>query len=293
MGAFDIKHFIGLAKEARATEYYKKADWSVDGINNLIAEESDPEYLEEYTEEDILCMTEDIAFAIPTDPLPEEVARLVQYGYSLAFDRQDRVRINNFGTLFYNGRIGFQDFGKAAEYYKMASDLGFSLATENLGYIYYYGRTGEVNYEMAYQLFSKASAVFNRACSTYKLGDMFKNGHYVTMDLNSAFECYKRAESLIGNGPAENSADRVAADIYFRLGECYFYGKGTETDYDKALEYFQKAERGFIVKVRNGEFMLKKMLVKSIERQDDVREKLIAGLPGMEWARKNRGYLNI
>ncbi len=288
---FDIKEYVRLARIASKTEYYKKADWSTWDLDELL--KSTPEEQAECEHSDILKMTEDLAYAIQQEQLPPEVAALAQYGYQLAFELNDAGCINDLGVLYYTGRMGEQDFGKAAQYYKMASDLGMALSTENLGYIYYYGRTGEVNYEMAYQLFSKASAAHNRACATYKLGDMFKNGYYVERDIKSALECYKRAEKLIDDGQPCNRAANVAPDIYFRLGECYHLGSGTEVDLDKALDYYQRAERGFIVKVREGDFLVKKMLVRSIERQDEVREKIIAALPTMSWARPNRGYLDL
>lgn len=293
MKQFNIKRFAELANAAANTDYYKNAGWYVDEIDDLIECSDDDEALDEYTDEDVLCMTESLAFANTTVPLPADVAVFVEYGYSLALEIEDATRINNYGILFYNARIGYQDFDKAAKYYKMASDLGFSLSTENLGYIYYYGRTGEVNYEIAYLLFSKASAGYNRACSTYKLGDMFKNGYYVNKDLKTAFQCYQRAESLIDNGLSENRASNVAADIFFRLAECYHFGIGVSADLDKSFEYYQKAERSFIVRIRHGDFLVKKMLIKTIERQDELREKLISELPKMEWARGNRGYLSL
>lgn len=292
MNTFDIKHFAQLIKEASKTNYFKKALWSpnvkqfYDDINSI-------DMLEEYTNEDILIITEDIAFCDKTVQMPPEVAACVEYGYSIAIEIKDATRINNFGCVYYTGSIGYQDYAKAAKYYQMASDLGESLSAENLGYIHYYGRTGKVDYKKAYECYYKAYTLHKRVCSTYKLGDMYKNGYYVEKDPNKAFDLYNQAMSFIDSGLWNNREDNVGGDVYFRLGECYHKGIGTEVDLDLALKYYHKAERGFIVKVRNGDYMVKKLLIKSIEYQDEVREILINELPGMEWARKYRGFLNL
>lgn len=304
MKKFDPKRFLSLAKAALDTDYCKEADWKSEDLQEIVNdmeegnqendnEENKEDDKIEYDYYDVIDAVEQVFYADTTKQLPKAVQDLVLYTYDFAIDHEDSARINDIGAAYYTGSIGVQDFNKANYYYEKAADLGDSYSIENLGYIYYYGRTGEVNYEKAYQQFSKGSAVYNRAISTYKLGDMFKNGYYVHKDVKSAFRCYQRAESLIDNRQVENRASNCAPDIYFRLGECYFKGQGTDVDLDKALRYYQKAECGFIEKVREGDYLVKKMLTTSIDRQEEVRNAIAKDLPEMEWAKKNSGYNTI
>lgn len=291
MEKIEAKKFLELAEPVLKTDYCKNADWHSSDFEEIVSNIKDGD--EDYDDEDIIDAVEQLAYADETVQMPPELQALVLYVYGVAVEMNDSNRINDIGAFYYTGHIGVQDFKKAAYYYEKAADLGNSYSIENLGYIYYYGRTGEVNYEKAYQQFSKGSAVYNRAISTYKLGDMFKNGYYVNKDIKSAVECYRRAEKLIDNGQSENRADNCAPDIYFRLGDAYQKGLGVEKDLEMALSYYQKAEVGFIRKVKNGDYLVKKMLMQSIDRQEEVRQEIAKDLPEMEWAKKNTGYKTI
>ena len=285
MEPFNKEHFFALAKPVIETSYFKSLDWQGIDFQNIIENWEDSS--DEYDFEEIMDAAEQVIFGNQTEKMPQPLVVLTDYLYGFAIDQKDANRINDYGTLFYVGRNGNQNYEKAAYYYQMASDLGCPYSIENLGYIYYYGRTGEINYQKAFLQFTKGSAVYNRAISTYKLGDMYKNGYFVTKDIKSAFACYQRAEGLIDNGQNENAAASVAPDIYFRLAEAYHYGLGTDVDLKLALSYYQKAEVGFITKVQNGDFLIKNMLSQSIDKQEQVRLKIQKDLPQMSWSKKS------
>lgn len=285
MEKLNKEQFLALAKPVIDTPYFESLDWCGCDFQEIVENwEADDE--EEYDYEEVMDAVEQIVYGDQTAELPETLVHLIDYIYGLAVEMKDANRINDYGTFYYMGRNGNQDFVKAAYYYQMANDLGCPYSIENLGYIYYYGRTGEFNYEKAFLQFAKGSAVYNRACSTYKLGDIYKNGYFVPKDIKSAFACYQRAEKLIDNGQDENMASNVAPDIYFRLAEAYHYGMGTEEDLKKALTYYQKAEQGFIVKVEQGNFLIKNMFTQYIDKQEEVRNKIAKNLPAMKWAKK-------
>lgn len=285
MEQINKEQFLALAKPVLETSYFESLEWEGYELQEIVENwESDSE--EEYEYDEVMSAVERVVYGDQTAEFPEALSHLADYLYGIAIEKKDGNRINDYGTFYYMGRNGKQDFEKAAYYYQMASDLGCPYSIENLGYIYYYGRTGEINYEKAFLQFAKGSAVFNRACSTYKLGDMYKNGYFVTKDIKSAFACYQRAEKLIDNGKDENRAENVAPDIYFRLAEAYHYGYGTEEDLKQALSYYQKAEQGFIVKIEQGDFLIKNMLTQSIDKQEEVRAKIAENLPAMKWAKK-------
>lgn len=297
MDAIDSRKFLELAKPVMETDYYENAQWEGEELSSMV-EDLEENLDENYDDEDAICAVEQLITADETRPLPKALRALVEYVYDIAVKQGDAQRINNYGALYYDGRIGEQDFHKAAFYYEKAAELGDSNAVVNLGYIYYYGRTGDVEYEKAYLWFSKGAVAYGSSIASYKLGDMFKNGYYVKKDLKAAFNCYLRAEELEKSyyedePDYEPSDGGPMPDVMFRLAECYHKGIGTETDLDKALAYYQKAEQGFIDKVRKGNYLVKKMLKLSIDRQEEIRNEIAKDLPQMEWAKKNAGYKTI
>src|SRR5574344_2190265 len=163
METINREKFLELTKEVIKTDYYKSAV-AKDCIDfEFLLEEWVDDNEEDYDTPYLIRVIEEFVFSDETQQLPPSFVAMVDYVYSVAIANNDPERTNDYGTLFYKGRLGVQDFNKAAYYYQMASDLGCSYSVENLGYIYYYGRTGKVDYERAFQQFSKGSAVFDRA----------------------------------------------------------------------------------------------------------------------------------
>lgn len=68
-------------------------------------------------------------------------------------------------------------FDIALKYYEMASAYDIDAADECLGYIWYYGRTGEKDYGKAFRHYAKSMERGNLV-STYKVADMYRNGYY-------------------------------------------------------------------------------------------------------------------
>lgn len=79
------------------------------------------------------------------------------------------------------------------------------------------------------------------------------------------------------NGPI------VGADIYIRMADSYYYAMGTEQDLEKALAYYQIAERLYWTRLQDGDFLIKKQYERAIEMQAKVREELMRNLPGFDW----------
>ena len=87
-----------------------------------------------------------------------------------------------------------QDYKTAIPYYQASAQLGSSAAMCNLGYCYYYGRGVQRDKEMA-RYYWETSAVLGEAASTYKLGDMHRNGD-IEADESVAWLYYCRAWRL-------------------------------------------------------------------------------------------------
>lgn len=110
-----------------------------------------------------------------------------------------------------------QDYQTAIPYYKASVRLGSSAAMCNLGYCYYYGRGVRRSKEKA-RYYWETSAVMGEAASTYKLGDMHRNGD-IEKNENVAWQLYCRAWQL-----GKNEKDILNyPNICLRLAQ---YGKG-------------------------------------------------------------------
>lgn len=119
------------------------------------------------------------------------------------------------GTCYENGRGVPKNEDEAAKWYRESSEQGYRDATVSLGK--YYGRRGD--YREALQCFLKTEDRFAIARCYDLLGDE-----------EEAFKWYRKA------GEPGNYAKYT-----FYLALCYFEGKGTEPDYDKAVKLFSDA----------------------------------------------------
>lgn len=296
MKNFDRKEFQKLAKPVLKTDFYDEDSWECEEFHNYATEteEEDVYNGSELDYEDVMVALEDMIFRDETKQFPPALIKLLEYAYGVAIENKDGSRIHNYGTFFYDGRIGEQDFKKAAELYEIGASLGCPNSLCALGYIYYYGRTGEVNYEKAYMYFSKSAFRDNDATSLYKVGDMYKNGYYVQQDLVTAYKIYERSYEIFKSEEDEYDYDpSKAADAAFRVGECLLNGIGCDQDVMKALEYLQLAERGFVERVSKGEYFLRKMLKATVEKENEARQKLSEKLPDEDWAKGLTGYTSL
>jgi len=180
----------------------------------------------------------------------------------------------DLGSLFYTGRAGEQNYAKALEYYTIAADGGCRQAQENLGYCYYYGRDVEKDYEKAFH-YVLLGALDGHLRSLYKIGDFYKNGYYVKKNEKEAFYIYERCADTM----SDDAIGRVGADVYMRLGECYYKGIGTEVDLDCALRLYQMAEGLFYIRLREGDYMIKGCLDGVIKAEEEVRKLLRESMP--------------
>lgn len=136
-----------------------------------------------------------------------------------------------------------QDYKTAIPYYQASAALGCSGAMCNLGYCYYYGRGVKRDKEKA-RYYWETSAVLGEAASTYKLGDMHRNGD-IEENEDTAWLYYCRAwqrskyERDILNYP----------NICLRLAQ---YGEGRLTNAQRAF-FASEAVGCFEERIRQGD----------------------------------------
>ncbi len=220
---------------------------------------------------ELACMLHDTDGAKPMHPL------IAQFCLEVYFDEYalgNEEAACNLGSLYYTGRAGEQNYKKAVEYYTFAADNGSRQAQENLGYCYYYGRDVEKDYKKAYHYFVKG-ALDGHLISLYKIGDMYRNGYYVDKDEKEAFNIYLYCSEHID----EVSMPLCGADIYMRLGMCFYKGIGVKPDYHTALRFYQMAEGLFYDRLKDGDYMIKNNLDRVIQEEEEVRQLIRNSMP--------------
>ena len=196
--------------------------------------------------------------------LPARVGEFLLEVYKKQMDEGNADAACNIGALYYTGRVGEQSYKKAVKYYTIAAEGGCGRAQENLGYCYYYGRDVKVDYKKAFHCFA-LGAFDGQIRSLYKIGDMYRNGYYVQKNEAEAFRIYRRCEDSM----TESEIPLVGADVMMRMGDCCFFGIGTNVDYKEAQIYYQNAERMFFERLEHGDFLIRKCYDRVIARQEE------------------------
>ena len=212
-------------------------------------------------------------------PLPPFLVEYITSLYELEIAAGNPQAMNDLGAHYYGGDRGFaQDFTKAVALYRLAAENGNLQAQENLGYCYYYGRDMDVDYEKAFHCFA-LGAFAGRLVSLYKIGDMYRHGHYVKKNAGEAFRIYTRCLALM----TEEDQALIAGPVRLRLGDMLLNGIGTEPNAEAALLNYSVAEIALLKMVRQGDAMYKKSLQAAIQGQEKARALLAAALPEQEW----------
>ena len=109
----------------------------------------------------------------------EEEFMFIEAMNFLIEERKDPRDMMYLGGYYYEKKR----FDLALKYYEMAASMDYDEAYECLGYIWYYGRTGERDYGKAFEYFTKMMNKGNLV-ATYKVADMYRNGYYVDKDMD-------------------------------------------------------------------------------------------------------------
>ena len=141
------------------------------------------------------------------------------------------------GKMFCYGLGTEQDYEKAFEWFERSAKQKNKFAQFSLANLYYYGSGVEKDLSQAFLWYQRASSQ-GQPYAAYSIAQMYRYGEYVTKDNDTAQRYYKQA--LSGFLKIE-SDDMANDDFFYKLGQMFKLGLGTNSDVTKAIEYFKRS----------------------------------------------------
>ena len=141
------------------------------------------------------------------------------------------------GKMFCYGRGTEQDYEKAFEWFQRSAKQKNKFAQFSLANLYYYGSGVEKDLSQAFLWYQRSSSQ-GQPYAAYSIAQMYRYGEYVTKDNDTAQRYYKQA--LSGFLKIE-SDDMANDDLFYKLGQMFNLGLGTDSDVTKAIEYFRRS----------------------------------------------------
>ena len=174
------------------------------------------------------------------------------------------------GKMFCYGLGTEQDYEKAFEWFERSAKQKNKFAQFSLANLYYYGSGVEKDLSQAFLWYQRSSSQ-GQPYAAYSIAQMYRYGEYVTKDNDTAQRYYKQA--LSGFLKIEND-DMANDDLFYKLGQMFKLGLGTNSDVTKAIEYFRRSAE---MNNKNGLFEYGKALLtgEHIPQDTDSAVKLL------------------
>ena len=141
------------------------------------------------------------------------------------------------GKMFCYGLGTEQDYEKAFEWFERSAKQKNKFAQFSLANLYYYGSGVEKDLSQAFLWYQRSSSQ-GQPYAAYSIAQMYRYGEYVTKDNDTAQRYYQQA--LSGFLKIEND-DMADDDLFYKLGQMFKLGLGTDSDVTKAIEYFRRS----------------------------------------------------
>ena len=141
------------------------------------------------------------------------------------------------GKMFCYGLGTEQNYQKAFEWFERSAKQKNKFAQFSLANLYYYGSGIEKDLSQAFLWYQRASSQ-GQPYAAYSIAQMYRYGEYVTKDNDTAQRYYKQA--LSGFLKIEND-DMANDDLFYKLGQMFKLGLGTDSDVTKEIEYFRRS----------------------------------------------------
>ena len=174
------------------------------------------------------------------------------------------------GKMFCYGLGTEQDYEKAFEWFERSAKQKNKFAQFSLANLYYYGSGVKKDLSQAFLWYQRSSSQ-GQPYAAYSIAQMYRYGEYVTKDNDTAQRYYQQA--LSGFLKIE-SDDMANDDLFYKLGQMFKLGLGTDSDVTKAIEYFRRSAE---MNNKNGLFEYGKALLigEHIPQDTDSAVKLL------------------
>ena len=222
----------------------------------------------------------DLGKLYSTDKLGERNEEMSVAKYTRALQGFLRIEPNSkklkpyvqyrIGKMFCYGLGTEQDYQKAFEWFERSAKQKNKFAQFSLANLYYYGSGVEKDLSQAFLWYQRSSSQ-GQPYAAYSIAQMYRYGEYVTKDNDTAQRYYKQA--LSGFLKIE-SDDMANDDLFYKLGQMFNLGLGTDSDVTKAIEYFRRSAE---MNNKNGLFEYGKALLtgEHIPQDTDSAVKLL------------------
>ena len=174
------------------------------------------------------------------------------------------------GKMFCYGLGTEQDYEKAFEWFERSAKQKNKFAQFSLANLYYYGSGVKKDLSQAFLWYQRSSSQ-GQPYAAYSIAQMYRYGEYVTKDNDTAQRYYQQALSAFLKIESDDMADD---DLFYKLGQMFKLGLGTDSDVTKAIEYFRRSAE---MNNKNGLFEYGKALLigEHIPQNTDSAVKLL------------------
>ena len=174
------------------------------------------------------------------------------------------------GKMFCYGLGTEQNYQKAFEWFERSAKQKNKFAQFSLANLYYYGSGIEKDLSQAFLWYQRASSQ-GQPYAAYSIAQMYRYGEYVTKDNDTAQRYYQQALSAFLKIESDDMAND---DLFYKLGQMFKLGLGTDSDVTKAIEYFRRSAE---MNNKNGLFEYGKALLigEHIPQNTDSAVKLL------------------
>ena len=141
------------------------------------------------------------------------------------------------GKMFCYGLGTEQDYEKAFEWFERSAKQKNKFAQFSLANLYYYGSGVKKDLSQAFLWYQRSSSQ-GQPYAAYYIAQMYRYGEYVTKDNDTAQRYYQQALSAFLKIESDDMAND---DLFYKLGQMFKLGLGTDSDVTKAIEYFRRS----------------------------------------------------
>lgn len=222
-GIFSFLNFSFIKKAAPEKQEAATEKQSPDGI-----EETPLQKLHRQADEGNLSAQLSLGYMYlyGTDGVESDYKKSFKY-YEMAANQNDKIALNNLGSLYFSGIGTEKNYVKAAQLFARAAELGSDDAAINLAFIYLSSDNKE-NMKDAVKLFEQAVKAGNNT-ARFMLGYAYYKGFELPQDYHKAVELMKIASNA------------QLDEAQYVLGLMYMNGQGITKNYGNAVRYFEGA----------------------------------------------------